>query len=151
MIKKVIITVLLVLVIILAVGGVIAYGLYKPPTVVVPEYIYDIRYDSLSPGSDEVGIIIYITDSRTGVSEYYDSIGTESLYLLYGKTHPETREKAGDIFQFSMSQQYIEGLSIDNKTISGKLIDPNAKQQIGHWTFDLDKKQLSEVSLNLDK
>jgi len=140
---------LLVLIIFLVVGGV--YGLYKPPVVVVPNYIYDIRYDSLSPESDEVGIIIYRTDSKTGVSEYYDSIGTESLYLLYGKTHPETREKAGDIFQFSMSQQYIEGLSSDNKSISGKLIDPNTNKQIGHWTFDLDKKELSEVSLDLAK
>ena len=142
---------LLVLVIFIVVGGVVVYGLYKPPVVVVPNYIYDIRYDSLSPASDEVGIIIYRTDSKTGVSEYYDSIGTESLYLLYGKTHPETREKAGDIFQFSMSQQYIEGLSTDNKVISGKLIDPNTKKQVGHWTFDLDKKEFSEVSLELSK
>ena len=47
-----------------------------------------------------------------------------------------------------MMTEYIEGLSSNNKFVSGKLVDPDTKQQIGHWTFDLDKKEFSELTIN---
>ena len=48
----------------------------------------------------------------------------------------------------SVTFQLFEGLSTDNKSISGKLIDPDTNQQIGHWTFDF---ALSKTGVAVEK
>jgi len=141
--------------ILLTIGAVIIVGglflLLKPEPPVLDNYRYELTYDSLSRESDEVSMIIYKKDLLTDTGEHYTSIGAEGVYLHFIEKFPDKEKEVGEISQFSMTTEYIEGLSSDNKFVSGKLIDPTTKQQIGYWTYDLDKKEFSEMTLNLSK
>ena len=110
-------------------------------------YRYEYRLDYEDERyTDQVSVIIYKKNITTGLGEPYSAITDTSLYRYISQHYGLTEEQT-DFIQFSMTQEYIEGLSADNKFISGKLMDPKTKQQIGHWVYDLDKDDFKKVVL----
>ena len=99
--------------------------------------------------TNEVGLNVYKKNTITGKVESYSGIYGDNLYDYINQHYGLSEEKGETKFiQFSMTPEYIEGLSANNKFVSGKLIDPKTKQQIGHWIYDLDKDDFKEVIIN---
>jgi len=141
-----------ILIFVVALAILIFWGVLLVQKKDVPQekFRYDYRLDYNDERySDQVAILVFKYDIKTNRGSYYTGIIDTSLYR-YIHQHYGLSEESGEtkFIQFSMTKEYIEGLSADNKFISGKLIDPTTKQQIGHWIYDLDKDDFKEVIIN---
>ena len=108
-------------------------------------YSYEVRYD-IDRFTGEVGIFIDKVDEKKKAVEYYTITGTSIAFYI--RDHFNILN-SHDLENFSsIKYEYLEGLSNNGKFFAGKLYNSETKQQIGHWTFNLDKKEFSEFIFN---